>query len=218
MAPWLQSVTIDLPMIAASAGISIVVVFLLTAAFTQREERSKIFVLIAGLAVLGAVSGVAGGTSRVGVVGDVIPAALGLVGGVSAYLFGVDRSKGLVASVCAAAFALSLGLGYAAGAGSRSEAEGKQARLDFCEKLLADAKIWADDRAFCRVVTVFGEECAWLLADGFSRVPEVGWTGGDKFRRTFSQIQGGFAERVRTVKDCEAPATVTATAARATGN
>jgi hypothetical protein len=60
-----------------------------------------------------------------GVVGDVIPAALALVGGVAAYLFGVDRSKGLVASFCAAAFALSLGIGYAAGAGNRCVTDNK---------------------------------------------------------------------------------------------
>ncbi|SIQ43935.1 hypothetical protein SAMN05880590_104113 [Rhizobium sp. RU35A] len=218
MSPWLQSLTIDLPMIAASASLSSIVVFLLTLAFTQKGERSNILVLIVGLAVLGAVSGVAGGSSRVGVVGDVIPAALGLVGGVSAYLFGVDRSKGLVASVCAAAFALSLGLGYAAGAGSRTETEDKQARLDFCEKLLADAKVWADDRAFCRVVTVFGEECSWLLADGFSRVPEVGVTKEEKFKHAFGAFHAGLTERARTLTGCTLPVPVAATAARGQTN
>lgn len=153
----LSSLTYDLPLIALSVILSVAIVGTVALLLSVKGERTNILVLIFGLATLGAVAGIAGGSSRVGVVGDVIPAALALVGGVTAYLFGVERSKGLIASFCAAAFALSLGIGYAAGAGNRSVTENKAENLAFCRALYREADLWGDDRAFCRVATIFGE-------------------------------------------------------------
>lgn len=207
---WLQSIAFDILPIGVSIFLAVTIVSVFVFLIAERDEQAKLFVLLFGLATLGAVSGVAGGGSRVGVVGDIIPAALGLAGGVSAYLFGVNQSKGLVASVCAAAFALALGFGYAAGAGNRSSSDVKEASVEFCRTLFSDSKTWADDKAFCRVVTSIGEECALLFADGFANIEEEGSSYEQKFNHVSNTIWNGMKERASALKDCgpigEAPA------------
>lgn len=200
-----ESLSFDLPLLLVSIGFAISLVGAVAWFFTSKGERKSLFVLIFGLATLGAVAGVAGGTSRVGVVGDIIPAALALTGGVATYLFGVDPSKGLVASLCAAAFALALGLGYATGAGTRGITDNKAANLEFCRALYLNADIWGDDRAFCRVTSIFGEQCNWLIADSISKVPESAAyeTSAKKFDAVFAQLQAQMAARRETAPNCE---------------
>jgi len=130
-------------------------------------------ILVVAMAILGSISGFAGGLSRVGVVGDIIPAALALTGGVSAYLFGVDRSKGVIASLCAAAFALSLGFGYSSGASIRGGSERQTAIVQECKTAMLQPEILGDDRAFCRFVTMMGDQCFYHLASDLSRIPVV---------------------------------------------
>jgi hypothetical protein len=200
---WLQGIAFDILPIGASIFLAVTIVSIFVFLIAERDEQAKLFVLLFGLATLGAVSGVAGGGSRVGVVGDIIPAALGLAGGVSAYLFGVNQAKGLVASVCAAAFALALGFGYAAGAGNRSLSDVKEANIEFCRTLFSDSKTWADDKAFCRVVTSIGRECAWLFADGFSKIPELGSSTERKFQPVYDTIWNGMQARALALKGCD---------------
>lgn len=202
-----SSLSFDLPVIAVSVALTVLIVGATACICAEKDERKSLVILIFGLATLGAVAGVAGGSSRVGVVGDVIPAALALAGGVSAYLFGVDRSKGLVASFCAAAFALSLGLGYATGAGNRGVTENKAENLAFCRALFQKPDIWDDDRAFCRAATVFGEQCNWLFADSISQVPETARfkTQTDKFAYVFGQLQGDMQKRLQMTPNCLTP-------------
>ncbi|MEP3297639.1 MAG: hypothetical protein ABJO27_14405 [Pseudoruegeria sp.] len=203
----LSSLSFDLPVIALSVGLTVVLVGFVAFLFADKEERKSLIILIFGLSTLGAVAGVAGGSSRVGVVGDVIPAALALAGGVSAYLFGVDRSKGLVASFCAAAFALSLGLGYATGAGNRSVTDNKAENLAFCRALYQQIDIWQDDRAFCRAATIFGEQCNWFIADSMSQVPETSKfkTQANKFTYVFGQLESDMQARLQQTPNCVAP-------------
>lgn len=203
MEPWLQSLLLDLPPIMVSVALATLLVSIAIFFFTKPDERTNIYILVFGLATLGAVSGVAGGSSRVGVVGDIIPAALGLAGGVSAYLFGVDRSKGLIASVCAAAFALSLGFGYATGAGNRAVTDSKSANLEFCRKIYSDPKIWGDDRAFCRVATTLGEQCNQLIAGDLARLPEANFTVDTKFTQIFTSMTVGMETRMKSLNGCE---------------
>lgn len=202
----MQSLKFDLPIIAISIAISVVFVGMAVFFLAKPEERKSLYVLIFGLAALGAVAGVAGGTSRVGVVGDVIPAALALVGGVAAYLFGVDRSQGLVASFCAAAFALALGVGYATGAGNRAVTDNKGENLEFCRALFAQPEVWKDDRAFCRVATIFGDQCNWMIADSMSRIPESKTfkDPAEKFNYILKQLTTDMHARLSQTSNCNA--------------
>jgi hypothetical protein len=126
---------------------------------------------------------------------------------VAAYLFGVDRSQGLIASFCAAAFALALGFGYATGAGNRAVAETKIENLEFCRKLFLQPEVWEDDRAFCRVATIFGEECDWMIADSLSRISEGGSFPSQvaKFDHVFMKINSAMKNRVTQTPNCALP-------------
>ncbi|OIQ43070.1 MAG: hypothetical protein BM560_02520 [Roseobacter sp. MedPE-SWde] len=199
-----QSLKFDLPIIALSVALAVLIVGVLAFFFSKPSERKSLFILIFGLATLGAVAGVAGGTSRVGVVGDVIPAALALAGGVAAYLFGVDQTKGLVASFCAAAFALALGTGYATGAGNRAVADNKDENLEFCRSLYSQSNFWKDDRSFCRMATIFGEQCNWIIADSLSKVPESATfkTTEEKFNFIHRQLNEDMKARLIHTQNC----------------
>ncbi len=148
-----------------------VVLFIAGAALPARRVR-MVAVLVLGMSVVGAVAGLAGGMSRVGVVGDIIPAALTLLGFSSLYLFGVKITRGLYASFAAAAFALALGLGYAAGAGKRAQADGFSDSLAFCEQAFGHPDIMTDDRAFLIQAQLFGINCMKIFAASFARTAE----------------------------------------------
>ncbi len=59
----------------------------------SQEEVGRAFGALLVLAVFGGLVGYHGGNSRIGVVGDVLPAVLALVAGFAAYLFGVSEKK-----------------------------------------------------------------------------------------------------------------------------
>ena len=120
--------------------------------------------LIAGLAMLGCISGYLGGLSRTAAVGEIIPAALALAGGAAAYLFGADRSKGLIASICALALGLSLFLGFVTSTVKRGKVEAFQAHLTFCRDVLRDADMMGNTEACVRVICLHGESCAGVIA------------------------------------------------------
>lgn len=203
----IQSIKFDFTLIAVSVGLAMLLVGGVAFLLSKPEERKGLIILIFGLATLGAVAGIAGGTSRVGVVGDIIPAALALVGAVAAYLFGIDRSQGLIASFCAAAFALALGVGYAAGAGNRQVADNKAENVEFCRSLFAQSEVWKDDRAFCRVATIFGEQCNWIIADSLSQIPESATfkDAAEKFDYVFQQLTTNMQARVSHTPKCAPP-------------
>ncbi len=90
---------------------------------TPAGERAALFVTLLGLSAIGTTAGVIGGLSRVGVAGEIIAAALGLLGGVVVYVFAADRTKGTVVSICAIAFSLSLFTGYFQAADRRANPE-----------------------------------------------------------------------------------------------
>jgi len=64
--------------------------------------------VVLAIAALGATAGLIGGLSRLGVAGQIVPAALSLVGGVTLYVFFVERERGVIASVVTLAFASAL--------------------------------------------------------------------------------------------------------------
>lgn len=68
------------------------------------------------LAMLGATAGIVGGLSRVGIAGQVIPAALTFVGGVSLYLFSERREQTGIVGIGVTCLVATLFFGYITGA------------------------------------------------------------------------------------------------------
>lgn len=144
-----------LTLLISCFGVTIVL-WLLSWFFSDELTISKrhFLILMLSVSILGGVAGYAGGLSRVGVVGEIIPAALSLVGGVVVYVFGVNQSKGATVAVLVTAFALSLFVNYGVSAKLRQPGEKLQQRLEICTKLFADSQLYqnkdvlklADDR------------------------------------------------------------------------
>lgn len=123
------------------------------ARLTSREGRKLgaiSFYSIIGVAILGGVSGYAGGLSRTGVVGDIIPAALSLLGGLVVYLFGVDQSKGPRIAILVISFTVALFVNYTAAAKLREPGEQLQKRLEICTRLFSDVQLYKDEAAMKR--------------------------------------------------------------------
>jgi len=135
---------------AATAG-GFLVPFVLIVAW-QRSAMKEASAILIALALIGASAGTAGGMSRVGAVGSIVPAFLGLLGGLSLYLFGLDRSKGLIASFGAVAISLALIISYSLGAKQRNIADDHRDIRAICaqaytnQKLLSDVVAYAEFR------------------------------------------------------------------------
>lgn len=203
MPGWLQQLTRDLLPLSVTVAVVSGLVLALTLPFTK-GSRTNLVVLVVGLAVLGAVAGYAGGTSRVGVVGDIIPAALALAGGVSVYLFGVDPSKGVIASICAVAFSLALGLGYAAGAGDRRAPETYSAWTEACRNAFMSPDILASDAASKRLVAYFGETCSAVLGNDIARLGEPE-TLRERASREAGRLKSAFGQTVQSSQPTTQP-------------
>jgi hypothetical protein len=138
------------------------------AAWWQRSAIREIAVILLALALIGACAGTAGGMSRVGAVGSIIPAFLGLLGALSIYLFGIDRSKGVIASFGAAAISVSLIVSYSLGSEYRNIGDDHRDIRSYCAKAYTDAKLLADLGAFTRFRDRLGRLCdasmVWHLA------------------------------------------------------
>lgn len=111
------------------------------------------------LAIVGACAGTAGGMSREAAVGSIIPAFLGLLGGLSIYLFGVDRSKGLIASFGVASMALSLIAAYTFGAKIRGTVEDHREIRAICAKAYTDGDLLGNTDAFEKFRAQLGMVC-----------------------------------------------------------
>lgn len=114
---------------AITAGIAILFVLLLVFIEGKIHQSSKLLtivkhsILIIAMAVLGAVAGFSGGLSRVGTVGNIIPAAMGLLGGITVYLFGVKPHSSSITPIIVIVFAMSLLQGFTKGAETRDRRE-----------------------------------------------------------------------------------------------
>ena len=111
------------------------------------------------LALTGVISGYAGGLSRVGVVGDLVPAILALLGGVVIHLFGVDPSRGLIASFATAALVAGFFLGYAHGANKRDVLDSVSDRKTFCREVFATNGIYGRPESLGILFGDFREPC-----------------------------------------------------------
>lgn len=141
-----------------SAFVGFIVPFVISL-FLQRTEWKKLASLLFALALVGACAGVAGGMSRSAAVGDIIPAFLGLLGAVAVYLFGVDQSRGVIASYGAVALSIALMFGYTNGAASRLIPEDHRDIRGICAKAYTDSELLGDDKAFERFQNRMGNLC-----------------------------------------------------------
>lgn len=152
-------------------GISVIlgtiIPFFLSMAF-QRDRILQILIVLLVLSIIGACAGLAGGMSRVGAVGSIIPAFLGVLGGLSIYLFGVDRSKGLIASFGAAALSLSLIISYTAGSQFRNIGDDHRDIRSICANAYTDWQLLSSEVAFDKFRERLGNLCdksmSWRIA------------------------------------------------------
>lgn len=125
----------------------------------QRSEWKTVAPLLFALTLVGACAGLAGGMSRSAAVSDIIPAFLGLLGAVAVYLFGVNQSRGIIASFGAAALSISLFVGYAAGSEYRKLPEDHRDIRAHCARAYTSAELLKDEAAFERFKAQMGRQC-----------------------------------------------------------
>jgi hypothetical protein len=124
----------------------------ITKIFTVAAWRNvaMLSLLTLGVGVLGAAAGLAGGQSRTGVVGEIIPAAFVLLGGVSAYLFGVTPQRAPVVALTTIGFAVTLFAGFHSGSWRRTYVEEERELRTVCIKAMTDGAFVAQTAAFQR--------------------------------------------------------------------
>jgi len=149
----------DIIFIFAVSSLGGAVIPIVFALIVQPEKRIEISVILFALALIGACAGVAGGMSRDPAVGSIIPAFLGLLGGVAVYLFGVDQSKGLIASLAASSLALSLIFAYTISAQFRNIGDDIRDVRRICAQAYTDPDILGDTSAFERFEAEFKQRC-----------------------------------------------------------
>ncbi|EER60551.1 hypothetical protein AcdelDRAFT_1888 [Acidovorax delafieldii 2AN] len=141
---------------AAATASGFLIPFALIAVW-QRSALKEAGAILIALALIGASAGTAGGMSRVGAIGSIVPAFLGLLGGLSLYLFGLDRSKGLIASFGAAAVSLALIVSYSLGAKQRNVAEDHRDIRSICAQAYTNQKLLSDPIAYAEFRRRLGE-------------------------------------------------------------
>ena len=120
--------------------------------------------LLGALSLVGAAAGIAGGMSRTGVVGDIVPAFLGLLGAVAIYLFGVDRSRGVVVSFGAVALSISLVSGYALAAQYRNSSSSDFRELrTICAEAYTNVDLLSNPQALEFFEKKFDNQCDNVL-------------------------------------------------------
>ncbi|MEP5623326.1 MAG: hypothetical protein ABJP82_12205, partial [Hyphomicrobiales bacterium] len=141
--------------------------------------------LVIVMSFLGMTVGLTGGWSREGVVGDIIPAVLGVIGGLIVYLFGNRRSKGLVAIPSALAFTVSVFLGFVIGAEIRNPIDRSKAYRDMCLRALSDPKLLSSTDAYCRFMKGAGDHCTWEIFKNTMSYDSSSRYGDAKFDRAW---------------------------------
>lgn len=133
----------------------------------RKRETGSVLGALFVMALFGGLVGYHGGNSRIGVVGDVIPAVITLVAGVAAYLFGVsERKPGPHLFPLLGAFIATLFLGYSMGSANRDGTQREALADEQCFKALTDVDILKSDVAFARAQEVFQTCERWWEVDG----------------------------------------------------
>ncbi|TIT00659.1 MAG: hypothetical protein E5W98_07555 [Mesorhizobium sp.] len=148
---------------AAVVFLSSAVCWLATALFLKREQYTQVILVFLGLSAIGATAGITGGLSRDGAVGDIMSAALGLLGGVVVWLFAADQAKGTVVSACAFVFSLSLFVGYFEAAARRANPESYLFWRAACVEKYTNKDLINDTKAYLIMDTSIGKLCGQIF-------------------------------------------------------
>lgn len=116
---------VELALVVTSLFVSILGALLLALVKKSLHDAFVFFLFFAALSLTGAGVGYLAGLSRVGVAGDVLPAAMVFLGAGVASIFSLDRKKGLVAAIGIGCFSAALFHSYYRSAELRSEGERK---------------------------------------------------------------------------------------------
>lgn len=139
--------------------------------FRDIKNSLVFFVMVLCIVSLGAFTGYAGGNSRSGVVGDVLPAVLAFISGGALYYLGLEKLKSAVAPIILTCFVFSLIFGFALGAKKRSLSEAKllqtERRFSTCVSVFGDADVLGSSVALENAKEIFGRKCSEDL-DGMS--------------------------------------------------
>lgn len=147
------------------------VIFWLLSIWTHRPGNKTdavvAFWMILSVALLGGLTGYAGGNSREGVVGDVIPAVLAFLSGAVLYFFGLEKQPAKITPFLLGAFVVVLFFGFGMGAKKRQLFEDKQTQNDrkfqTCIDVFTNADLLASDVAVGHAVKMFGDRCAKVV-------------------------------------------------------
>jgi len=141
----------------------VVVILVVFGAILQRRVFDRSILIIAvivfSLALTGVIAGFSGGISRVGVVGNLVPAILGLLGGVVIYLFGVDQSKGLIGSIATTALVSGFFLGYNYGAEKRVSLQVVEDQRAFCSTVFGNSGPFSTPEGRIMLIGDFRDDC-----------------------------------------------------------
>lgn len=149
-----------------------VVLPLIIALILNRASDSKVHVpssylsiALVAISVVGATAGISGGMSRSAAVGDIIPAFLGVLGGVAIYIFGVKEQRGVLASLCSATLAIALLSGFVLAAQYRHNTSSDRSELrTICAEAYTNADLLGNDKAFDRFrESLVSEDCDTVL-------------------------------------------------------
>lgn len=132
--------------------------------FRDIKNSLVFFAMVLCIVSLGAFTGYAGGNSRNGVVGDVLPAVLAFISGGALYYLGLEKLKNAVAPIILTCFVFSLIFGFALGAKKRSLNEAKllqtERRFSTCVLVFADPDILGSSAALKNAKEIFGRKCS----------------------------------------------------------
>jgi hypothetical protein len=104
-------------------GLAVIVALVLSRLGRTKWERRSWSVALFAISMLGAVTGLMSGLSRAPAMGAILPAVLGLVGGVTVYLVGRDIGDRLLVSLAIIALTFTLFIGGGWGASLRQASE-----------------------------------------------------------------------------------------------
>jgi len=125
-----------------------------------QQQALAVFGALFVMGIFGGLVGFHGGNSRVGVVGDLMPAVVTLVAGIAAYLFGVaEKAPGPLLFPLLGSFVCTLFISYSIGSANRAGNEEYALWESQCLSVFGNADILASPTALAAAKEEFSEYC-----------------------------------------------------------
>jgi hypothetical protein len=191
---WFDSVISGIILVGACSGIAFFISAFIACTILDAKDRMLVLPAVLGVAVIGAAAGISGGLSRVAAVGQVIPAALSLVGTISVYIFAVKTDSETAthrAALSVLSFALSLSLGFSAGASKRQQSDFFTSILTQCDNVLYNPQILQSAESFTRTIDIHGETCARMYAIRYNSISSEFRGSSEKAKIQHNQDEAG---------------------------